>query len=112
MMHELRQQNERLRTALDKKTSLCNSSRLKSAADKMLRLKQEIKTLMEINTAWKQDYERLGIQYKMLQDEKERLEGANRYFKELANKLELKRRIFIERENQRLAAVVRQRRIG
>ena len=111
MMHELRQQNERLRTALDKKTSLCNSSTLKSAADKMLRLKQEIKTLMEINTAWKQDYERLGIQYKMLQDEKERLEGANRYFKELANKLELKRRIFIERENQRLAAV-RQCRIG
>ena len=113
MIRELRQENKRLPTALHNKILIGNGAKSEAAGDELLQLKKEVKTLRKINDTWKQDFERLGMRYKMLHGEKRQLEEEGRYLKEFAKKL-TERRIFLESENQKLAAVAdaRQCKIG
>jgi chromosome segregation ATPase len=75
--------------------------------------KQKFEALVEINHGWKQDYERLEIRCEMLNDEKRQLEYDKKDLGEFINTQE-KRRVFLESEIKRLAAIVdaQQSRIG
>ena len=105
MMRSLKQENERLRTELISKEA--------EGTGESDGYKKKFEALVEINHGWKQDYERLEMRCEMLSDEKRQLEYDKKDLGELINTLE-KRRVFLESEIKRLAAIVdaQQSRIG
>ncbi len=97
MMRSLKQENERLRTELlSKKTKGTGESD---------GYKKKFEALVKINHGWKQDYERLAMRCEMLNDEKRQLEYDKKDLGEFIETLE-KRRVFLESEIKRLAAIV------
>ena len=115
MMRDLTRENERLREELQNKALIWTGSKSKATEVSVEHYgcKREFEALVEINHGWKQDYERLEIRCEMLNDEKRQLEYDKKDLGEFINTQE-KRRVFLESEIKRLAAIVdaQQSRIG
>ena len=115
MMRDLMRENERLREELRNKASIRTGSKSEATEDSVEHYgcKRKFEALVEINHGWKQDYERLEIRCEMLNDEKRQLEYDKKDLGEFINTQE-KRRVFLESEIKRLAAIVdsQQSRIG
>ena len=108
-------ENERLREELRNEASVwtCSKSEATEVSVEHYGCKRKFEALVEINHGWKQDYERLEIRCQMLNDEKRLLEYDKKDLGEFINTQE-KRRVFLESEIKRLAAIVdaQQSRIG
>ena len=65
-------------------------------------LKKKYEELMEINHIWKQEYERLRIQYVALNDENKRLGGENNDLKMRVSQLEMQQ-ILLENGKKEIA---------
>ena len=102
MIRDLRQENEKLATALRKRSSDCSGS---GTSRDGKGYKEKFEALVEINHGWKKDYEELQMRYEMLKGEKRLLEDEERELKLRVSELE-QRQGPLESELTRLAAAL------
>ena len=97
MIRDFEQDNERLRSELRNITRACNASKSEPA-------------LSGIDYVWKKNYERLQMEYEILNNKKRQQDEVLKDLRIYIDRIE-KRAAFLENESKRLAAVVHAREI-